>query len=294
MRRSSRARLACMIDFMRVLAIDTALAACSAAVLDTEYGGIVASESLPMMRGHAEALMPLLQRVMSQAGMAFADHRPHRRDHRARQFYRVAGRHRRRARHCARRRQAGRRPVDAFGSMRRPTWRPTTACRSSPPSMRGTRRFICRSSAPGGRTLTAPRLAPVARSGARGGRRRPPASSARRRKRSPPHCPKTTPSRCGRRARGAGYRLGGADGRRRAGGSVAAEAAISARARRAAAKRRATSAPMMGFVARLFGRAEPAVSEARRARRRRDRRIACGVVPARLGRGGVSPAADRS
>jgi tRNA threonylcarbamoyladenosine biosynthesis protein TsaB len=58
---------------MRVLAIDTALAACSAAVLDTEYGGIVASESLPMVRGHAEALMPLLQRVMNQARMAFAD-----------------------------------------------------------------------------------------------------------------------------------------------------------------------------------------------------------------------------
>jgi len=26
---------------------------CSAAVLNTEYGGIVASESLPMTRGHA-------------------------------------------------------------------------------------------------------------------------------------------------------------------------------------------------------------------------------------------------
>jgi tRNA threonylcarbamoyl adenosine modification protein YeaZ len=58
---------------MRVLAIDTALAACSAAVLDAEYGGIVASESLPMVRGHAEALMPLLQRVMHQAGLTFAD-----------------------------------------------------------------------------------------------------------------------------------------------------------------------------------------------------------------------------
>jgi tRNA threonylcarbamoyl adenosine modification protein YeaZ len=58
---------------MRVLAIDTALAACSAAVLDTEYGGIVASESLPMIRGHAEALMPLLARLMDQAGLAFPD-----------------------------------------------------------------------------------------------------------------------------------------------------------------------------------------------------------------------------
>jgi len=58
---------------MRVLAIDTALAACSAAVLDTAHGGVVASESLPMTRGHAEALMPLLKRVMDEAGMAFPD-----------------------------------------------------------------------------------------------------------------------------------------------------------------------------------------------------------------------------
>jgi len=58
---------------MRVLAIDTALAACSAAVLDTEQGGIVTSESLPMVRGHAEALLPLLQRVMHKAGVSFPD-----------------------------------------------------------------------------------------------------------------------------------------------------------------------------------------------------------------------------
>ncbi len=57
---------------MRVLAIDTALAACSAAVFDTERGGIVASESLPMIRGHAEALMPLIKRVMEQAGLGFS------------------------------------------------------------------------------------------------------------------------------------------------------------------------------------------------------------------------------
>ena len=47
---------------MRVLAIDTALAACSAAVLDTEYGGIIASESLPMVRGRAEHKQHLLLR----------------------------------------------------------------------------------------------------------------------------------------------------------------------------------------------------------------------------------------
>jgi tRNA threonylcarbamoyladenosine biosynthesis protein TsaB len=58
---------------MRVLAIDTALSACSAAVLDTVYSGIVASESWPMTRGHAEALMPLLQRVMDKAELNYPD-----------------------------------------------------------------------------------------------------------------------------------------------------------------------------------------------------------------------------
>ena len=56
---------------MRILAIDTALEACAAAVLDTEQGK-VASESLPMVRGHAEALLPLVKRVMQQADMAFS------------------------------------------------------------------------------------------------------------------------------------------------------------------------------------------------------------------------------
>src|SRR3954466_9820830 len=56
---------------MRLLAIDTALAACSAAVFDTETG-IIASESLPMARGHAEALMPMIARVMDAATTEFA------------------------------------------------------------------------------------------------------------------------------------------------------------------------------------------------------------------------------
>src|SRR6202451_648139 len=58
---------------MRVLAIDTVLAACSAAVFDTQQGGLIARESLPMLRGHAEALMPLIRRIMDDAGTAFRD-----------------------------------------------------------------------------------------------------------------------------------------------------------------------------------------------------------------------------
>ena len=58
---------------MRVLAIDTALEGCSAAVLDTDRGGIVASETLTMLRGHAEAVMPLIARVMDQGAVEFAE-----------------------------------------------------------------------------------------------------------------------------------------------------------------------------------------------------------------------------
>lgn len=58
---------------MRVLAIDTALEACSAAVLDTEQAAILSSETQIMVRGHAEALMPLIASVMSQAALGFGD-----------------------------------------------------------------------------------------------------------------------------------------------------------------------------------------------------------------------------
>ena len=58
---------------MRVLAIDTALGACAAAVLDSRAGAIVASESQGMVRGHAEALMPLIARVMDAGRCEFGD-----------------------------------------------------------------------------------------------------------------------------------------------------------------------------------------------------------------------------
>ena len=56
---------------MLILAIDTALDACAAAVLDTETAELRAQESLPMKRGHAEALMPLIAQVMGSAGLGF-------------------------------------------------------------------------------------------------------------------------------------------------------------------------------------------------------------------------------
>lgn len=58
---------------MRVLAIDTALAACSAAIFNAVSGRILAADSLPMQRGHAEALMPLIARVMQRGELAFSE-----------------------------------------------------------------------------------------------------------------------------------------------------------------------------------------------------------------------------
>ena len=57
---------------MLILAIDTALDACAACVLDTDAGALLAQESQAMKRGHAEALMPLIGRVIREAGIAFA------------------------------------------------------------------------------------------------------------------------------------------------------------------------------------------------------------------------------
>jgi tRNA threonylcarbamoyladenosine biosynthesis protein TsaB len=57
---------------MLILAIDTALDACAAGVLDTGANKLIARESLPMKRGHAEALMPLIARVIKESGITFA------------------------------------------------------------------------------------------------------------------------------------------------------------------------------------------------------------------------------
>jgi tRNA threonylcarbamoyl adenosine modification protein YeaZ len=58
---------------MRILAIDTALSACSVAVLDTNDRTRGASESIAMARGQAEALMPMVARVMNEANIEFAE-----------------------------------------------------------------------------------------------------------------------------------------------------------------------------------------------------------------------------
>ncbi len=56
---------------MIVLALDTALPACSAAVLDGDR--VLAVRSEPMNRGHQERLAPLVAEVMAEAGVQFTD-----------------------------------------------------------------------------------------------------------------------------------------------------------------------------------------------------------------------------
>jgi tRNA threonylcarbamoyladenosine biosynthesis protein TsaB len=55
---------------VKLLAVDTALGACSAALLDGDE--ILAHNFEAMDRGHAERLAPMVEEIMKQAGMAFA------------------------------------------------------------------------------------------------------------------------------------------------------------------------------------------------------------------------------
>src|SRR5438128_8778032 len=57
---------------MKVLCIDTAMAACSAAVLDTVGAVPMAARWIAMDRGHAEALPPMVEAVMAEAGLGYA------------------------------------------------------------------------------------------------------------------------------------------------------------------------------------------------------------------------------
>ena len=56
---------------MKILAVDTALGACSAAVLDD--GTVLAHCLEPMERGHAERLAPMVQATMAMAGLDYGE-----------------------------------------------------------------------------------------------------------------------------------------------------------------------------------------------------------------------------
>ncbi len=57
---------------MNILALDTSMGACSAALLRRDgTARKIVSRREPMARGHAEALMPMVAEVMSESGIAF-------------------------------------------------------------------------------------------------------------------------------------------------------------------------------------------------------------------------------
>ena len=58
---------------MRLLAIDTAMAACSAAVLEEGADLPRAAACVAMERGHAEALAPMVAEAMAKARLGFRD-----------------------------------------------------------------------------------------------------------------------------------------------------------------------------------------------------------------------------
>jgi tRNA threonylcarbamoyladenosine biosynthesis protein TsaB len=59
---------------MNILALDTSMGACSAAVLRTAEGARrLDAFQVEMQRGHAEALMPLVDKVLTTAGIAAQD-----------------------------------------------------------------------------------------------------------------------------------------------------------------------------------------------------------------------------
>ncbi len=55
---------------MKILAIETSGAACSAALMS---GGTLCERAEPMARGHAERLIPLIGEVLAEAGAAYVD-----------------------------------------------------------------------------------------------------------------------------------------------------------------------------------------------------------------------------
>lgn len=53
---------------MKILAIDTSLSATAACVYDSERGAVLVTETMAMERGHAEALLPLIDRIVARGG----------------------------------------------------------------------------------------------------------------------------------------------------------------------------------------------------------------------------------
>ena len=247
---------------MRVLAIDTALEACSAAVLDLDRGGIVASETIPMVRGHAEALMPLIARVMDLAEAEFAglDRISVTTGPGSFTGLRVGISAARGLALASGKPAIGLSTLSGFAA---PHIAEDDTSNSVVAAIDARHDHVyLQIFGTNGRTVVAPRIAPL-REAVRAAMTAPGAASvgsaANLLAASGRRCRAAAADRAAQRAR---HRLDRAARRRRRRWLCVAQASLPARARRAAAGRGAAAAAMMGFLARWFARSEPVLSEA--------------------------------
>ena len=219
--------------------------------------------------------------------------RPHRDDDRARQLYRFAGRHSGRARLRARNQNPGFRRIDTVRLCRAVSRRR----QAKTPVSRGDRStaylFCHRGFASNGRTLLAPRLAPLGEAvrAASDAPARIVGSAAQAVADGLADAGAAPVAR--RQPRGARYRLGRPNRRRsarRAGRRQGHN--ICARPMRNRNMAASAGAPMMNFVSRLLARRGGRFLRSAAGRRCRNRCHTCRVVSARLGRTRL-PAVDR-
>jgi hypothetical protein len=142
---------------VRILAIDTALGACSACVAEAGAEGrrqILADETIVMARGHAEALLPLVDRVVSRVEGGFKSLRRVAVTVGPGSFTGLGSGSRRRARSGSRRgfRRRGHHPVGA-ARLRGDRGRPAAGRRRD---RRPQRPGLFSGDRPGGRTVIAP------------------------------------------------------------------------------------------------------------------------------------------
>ena len=167
---------------MRILAIDTSCGAASVAAFEGATRETLASGVMPMRIGHAEALAPLVERVMAEVDGGFAFARRDRRDDRPRLVHRHPHRPGAGARVRRRARQAGDRRLDP-GRLRRAAARR----RAAGDHRLGDRRQARRRLPPELRSLRPAAVRAARRRAARGDprRRRRPGAPRRRRDRDP-------------------------------------------------------------------------------------------------------------